>query len=96
MILTALVVYKIGFYLSFVLLGFAGGVITGVRIAPPTEDTEIQFGKIKWKVKGRKNTVEDGLEVTNIVDIAKQTTAKPTWKERRATRKVKRLEKKNK
>ena len=93
MILTALVVYKIGFYLSFILLGFAGGVITGIRVAPPTEDTEIQFGKIKWKVKGRKNVVEDGLEVTNIVDIAKKTKVKPTMKERRVARKTKRLNK---
>ncbi len=92
MILTALVAYKIGFYLAFVLLGFAGGVITGVKVSPATEEVEMNFGRIKWKVKGKKNIVEDGLDVTNITEISKETKSKPTWSERKAARK----ERKNK
>lgn len=95
MILAALIWYKIGTFAAFILLGFAGGIITGVRVAPPKEDIEIEFGKIKWKLKGRKNNVTDGLDVTNLASVAKQLDDKKpklTWKERRAARK----ERKNK
>ncbi len=79
--------YQIGFY---VLVGFGMGLIAGVRVAPPTEDVEVKLGSLKLKIRGRNNTVTDGIDITDIIDIAevdKKVTKRDARKLARAERK---------
>ena len=69
-------------WLTLLLLGYIGGSIATLKIFPPKEDIDIEFGKIKFKVRGRYNTVDDILDVTDIIDI--DALKKMTAKERRA------------
>jgi len=83
------ILYQIGF---FILVGFGLGVLVGVRVAPPTEDIEMKIGRLAFKVKGRKNTVTDGMDITDMLDVTVngKPVKKQTRKERIAERRIRR------
>ena len=56
--------------------GWGVGIITGIKVSPETEEFNMQFAKVKWKVKGKDNTIQDGLDITSTVDITKETEVK--------------------
>ena len=85
-IAVSLIVYKIGFYAAIVLFGYIGGFISGVKLAPPTEDVEIKVAGLKIKVRGKGNVVTDGMDITDTAVINKA--KKKTRKERVAARKA--------
>ena len=79
--------YQIGFY---VLVGFGLGLIAGVRVAPPTEDVEVKLGSLKLKIRGRNNTITDGIDITDIIDTAEvETEGKLSKREARKQRRAK-------
>ena len=92
---TVSILYQIGFY---ILLGFGAGVLVGVRVAPPSEDIEMKIGRLAFKVKGRKNTVTDGMDVTDMLDVTVngKPITKQARKERIAIRRAARKARKNK
>jgi len=95
MVFLVSILYQIGFY---VLIGFALGMIVTIKwISPPDEDINIDFGKTKLVIKGRKNVVTDAIDVTEIADVAMSTTdkKKQTRKERVAARRAARKTKRN-
>jgi hypothetical protein len=85
---------KIWKVISFVLAGFILGMIAAIKfIAPPGEDIEVNFDKVKFVIRGKNNQVTDGLDVTPIVNITKEKSKRQKKKEEREK---KRAERKNK
>lgn len=92
MIASVSIFYLYGF---LILLGFGLGVIAGVRVAPATKDIEVTLHKLKQKLRGRDNTITDGIDISDVLDIFDEPleSKKLIRKERRLARKAKKIKK---
>ena len=67
------------------------GIIAVLKwIAPPGDDIEVKFGKVKIKVRGKNNQVTDGVDVAPVVNITKEESKPQTRKEKREKKKAER------
>ena len=64
--MAAITFYQIGF---FVMAGFSGGLFVGMRFAPPTEEIEIKLRRLTQKLRGKGNSINDGITIEDIIDI---------------------------
>jgi uncharacterized membrane protein YczE len=83
-------VSKIWQWISLVLIGFAAGIIVAVKyIVGPTEEINIEFKKVKQKIRGKGHKVEDTFDIPVTV-IAEDRDKKTKRQKRSAARKAKR------
>jgi len=74
---------------SFVLVGFILGLVATIKfIAPPGDDFEVKFGKVKIKVRGKNNQVTDAVDMTPIVNITQEKSKRQLRKEEREKKKA--------
>ena len=82
-------VSKIWQWISFVLIGFAAGIIVTIKyIAEPGQKFHIEFKKVKQKIRGRGNVADHDVVVPVTID-ANTKDKKTLRQERRAARKAK-------
>jgi len=74
------------------LLGSIGGIIICVKwIAPPEEDINIEFGRTKFKIKGKNHNLSDVIDISDVFDMSDDEVKKLSRKEKRAIRRVERI-----